>query len=542
MNIESLPDRPVILEQPAIWSRAFIWLIVGMTASGVIWAALAPIDQSIPATGQLKPKGGQEDVKAPIGGVVVEIHVEDGEYVEAGDKLITLDSTVSEADVRSLEEFRDALKLETDAYKARVGLGSLSGGSGEFANNQRQLLEAARTEAQSREASGRSQIQQLEEQLIQTRGQLAAARDRLSSAQNRLGIVQSGSSNDSQQLILAQQRLQTAQRRLQDANERLAMAPQRQQTAMERLDNEREIEDRIKPLVEAGAISELQLQRQEQERLARQQEVLSTQNELSRAQSEVASSEAEVLSAESAITTIQDNVVRRQTEVASIQDEIMARRGEIDRLIAEEQRLLAAKAQAQSQLQNTLAASALDNHRQIAENQKQLTRLDSQLTRAEQELDYRILRAPVSGFIFDLQPTSPGFVVRDTEPMLQIIPNSNLIASVHVTNKDIGFIHEGMEVELQVDTFPATEFGTIPGTLVSIGKDALPPNPQENRPMYTFPVTIELEQQAFDIGGREIPLQAGMSVNAKIKVRERTVLSIFTDQFLRKTRGLETVR
>jgi HlyD family secretion protein len=92
-----------------------------------------------------------------------------------------------------------------------------------------------------------------------------------------------------------------------------------------------------------------------------------------------------------------------------------------------------------------------------------------------------------------------------------------------------------------VDAFPATEFGTIPGTLVSIGDDVL--EPEESRPFYAFAVKIELDQQYFELKtGKKIKLQAGMSIGANIKLRERSVLSLFTDQFFGGTKNLENLR
>jgi hemolysin D len=145
------------------------------------------------------------------------------------------------------------------------------------------------------------------------------------------------------------------------------------------------------------------------------------------------------------------------------------------------------------------------------------------------------LRSPVDGVIFKVSPKSVGYVISqaEQEPVVSILPKSLLKASVEVTNKDIGFIKPGMEVEVQIDAFPATEFGTVPGKLTSIGEDVLPPDPEHN--YYRFPVTVTLSQQFIDIGQEEekipIQLKSGMAVRANIKVRRRTVLSIFLDKF-----------
>jgi HlyD family secretion protein len=142
--------------------------------------------------------------------------------------------------------------------------------------------------------------------------------------------------------------------------------------------------------------------------------------------------------------------------------------------------------------------------------------------------------------VFDLQPTARGFVANTAEPVLKIVPGDNLVARVFLTNKDIGFVEEGMQVDVRIDSFPFSEFGDIKGELVSIGSDALPPT--EVRPYYSFPAEIRLDKQSLEVNGREVPLQSGMSVSTNILVRKRTVLSIFTDLFTEKTESLKKVR
>ncbi|MDB9358433.1 hemolysin D, partial [Nodularia spumigena CS-587/03] len=62
------------------------------------------------------------------------------------------------------------------------------------------------------------------------------------------------------------------------------------------------------------------------------------------------------------------------------------------------------------------------------------------------------------------------------------------------------------------------------------------------QPYYTFPATVTLDQQYLNSKGRKIPLQSGMSLNGNIKIRERTVMSIFTDFFSKTGESLKFVR
>ncbi|MGI8500576.1 MAG: HlyD family efflux transporter periplasmic adaptor subunit, partial [Hassallia sp.] len=142
--------------------------------------------------------------------------------------------------------------------------------------------------------------------------------------------------------------------------------------------------------------------------------------------------------------------------------------------------------------------------------------------------------------VFDLKASNPGFVANSTEPVLKVVPENSLKAEVFLTNKDIGFVRAGMPVDIRIDSFPFSEFGDIKGTLESIGSDALPPT--EIRPYYSFPVTVRLNQQALILKDKQLPLQSGMSVSVNIKLRKRTILSIFIDGFTQQIESLKFMR
>ncbi|HIK33925.1 MAG TPA: HlyD family efflux transporter periplasmic adaptor subunit [Oscillatoriales cyanobacterium M4454_W2019_049] len=602
-------DQPVILEQPAFWTRAFIWLIVVMTASTLIWAALAKIDHSIPANGKLEPDGSLKELDAPVGGVVKEIHVKGGDRVKKGDLLVTFDPTTSEADVESLtrrkeaveatkdaiqgggsvggsqanldslRQRRDALASENEFLRAQVN-GGAPGGlvGGAFDANQQQLLEKSRQEAASREKAGQEEINTLQAQLQQTKIQRQALRERLPSDRSALEsararrnspIAQEASAQ--QQIERLNQELSSLEQRRRSAEARRNQAEERVRISAERLAKEQEILDRIRPVVEQGAVAELQLNRQEQQVLSVQNELLAGESELARANDEIRAN----LESQSALQRQQDDlkgaVASRIGEREAIEIDIAEREArisdtenEIDRLGQEELRLQAEIDRAKAQLDNSFDNSDRETLARIAANQQQIAQIDDQLTqqrlnndqqmaevtgelkKAEQALAYRELRSPVDGIVFQVSPRSEGYVIGqvEQEPVVSILPNANLKASVEVTNKDIGFIKVGMPVEVQIDAFPATEFGTVPGELTSIGEDVLEPDQIHN--YYRFPVTVELKQQYIDIGDEgdkiQVPLKSGMSVRANIKVRERTVLSIFLDKFVSQKEVLKQVR
>jgi HlyD family secretion protein len=174
------------------------------------------------------------------------------------------------------------------------------------------------------------------------------------------------------------------------------------------------------------------------------------------------------------------------------------------------------------------------------ENQKKINEIDSQISETQSTLKYQKITSPVEGTIFELKAKTPGFVVNSSEPILKIVPKDNLIAKVYITNRDIGFVKEGQNVDVRIDSFPFQQYGDIKGELISIGSDALPPDQIYN--FYRFPAKVRLDRQTVLIHNRQLPLQSGMSINANIKLRQRTVMSIFTDFFVQKAESLKFIR
>jgi HlyD family secretion protein len=240
------------------------------------------------------------------------------------------------------------------------------------------------------------------------------------------------------------------------------------------------------------------------------------------------------------------------------QQQVSTQQSEVDELTQEGERLKLAIAQSGERLQNTMSASSQDLWTKIADNDKRIAEIDSQLRKAIVEneksiaemdnqisqnqvsLDYQEIRSPVNGKVFDLKASNPGFVANSTEAVLKVVPENSLKAEVFLTNKDIGFVRAGMPVDIRIDSFPFSEFGDIKGTLESIGSDALPPT--EIRPYYSFPVKVRLNQQALILKDKQLPLQSGMSVSVNIKLRKRTILSIFMDGFTQQIESLKFMR
>jgi len=201
------------------------------------------------------------------------------------------------------------------------------------------------------------------------------------------------------------------------------------------------------------------------------------------------------------------------------------------------------------EVEGKLQQTKVDRHRQVAILNQSIQQLRSELanlraerTEAQVTLRYQALRSPVSGVVFDLKPRSPGYAAQSTETVMKIVPFDKLEANVEIPSSDIGFVRTGMKADLSIDSFPATDFGVLEGTVQRIGSDALPPDQQKQREQYRFPATISLANQQLKLKtGRQLPLQVGMSLTAHIKLRKVTYLQLLLSDFKDKADSLRRI-
>lgn len=364
-------DDSQVVRPSNFWLRATTWTLMGTVVVAITFLGIAQTDEVVVVTGQLKPEGEVQEVQVPVGGVVAEILVKEGEKVKEGQVVLRLDS---EATI-------------------------------DFEKN---ILESI-------------SLKQL---------QIALKNDELA---QYLRLNETTQSVLQKNLVL-------------------------QQDILKRFEN----------LEAQGAGSELQLLQQK--------------------------------------------------------DKVEQVAGELEKTIVDRERQQSVISQ---QIQQILS---------------ELTSLKSKLKEQTVNLRYQVIKAPVSGIIFDLKPQGVGFVAKGSEPVMKIVPLNQLEASVEIPSSDIGFVKVGQKADISIDSFPASDFGALEGTINHIGSDALPPDQSKARPDYRFPATIELSSQKLEIkNDRSLPLQVGMSINANIKLRKVSYLQLLLGRFSDKADSLREI-
>lgn len=210
----------------------------------------------------------------------------------------------------------------------------------------------------------------------------------------------------------------------------------------------------------------------------------------------------------------QVELLEKQQELLEIEREQSQKQAELDVLKAERQSLL-------KQRDTYLTQKRRENYEKLNQVESQFLQITQDLIKAKELQRLQNLRAPVDGVVQQLAIHTVGGVVQAAQQLMVIVPdNASLEADVMVLNKDIGFVVAHQSVEIKIDAFPYTRYGSIPATLEYVSLDAV----QDEQLGLVFPARVRLQQDSIEVDGRLAPLQAGMSVTAEIRTGDRHII------------------
>ncbi|WP_226898443.1 HlyD family type I secretion periplasmic adaptor subunit [Mangrovicoccus algicola] len=156
----------------------------------------------------------------------------------------------------------------------------------------------------------------------------------------------------------------------------------------------------------------------------------------------------------------------------------------------------------------------------LTEAETALAQIELALQRAEARRARRVLRAPVAGTVQQLAVHTVGGVVQPGSPLMVIVPaDARMEIRARVLNRDMGRIREGMPVEVKLEAFNFTRYGTVPGTLVSLSQDAI----ETEAAGLVYEARIALERPDILAEGAAVRIPPGMAVTAEIRTGQRRI-------------------
>ena len=115
---------PAILEvtetPPSPTGRIIMWSVLILLVVALAWGILGKINEVAVAEGKVIPTGQIKTVQVKNKGIVEEIRVKEGDYVQEGDVLVVLDPTTTAADYDSLKKRAAYYRLDIQRLTAEL--------------------------------------------------------------------------------------------------------------------------------------------------------------------------------------------------------------------------------------------------------------------------------------------------------------------------------------------------------------------------------------------------------------------------------------
>jgi hemolysin D len=188
---------------------------------------------------------------------------------------------------------------------------------------------------------------------------------------------------------------------------------------------------------------------------------------------------------------------------------------------------------------------------ELTKSKQKVAGLGEDVAKASQRTRLQLLAAPVDGTVQQLAVHTIGGVVTPAQTLLVVVPvGSELEIEAMVSNHDIGFVREGQEAEIKIDTFNFTRYGLLHGRVVSVSRDAIsrdrPPDKPDDKQAGAATATSEpkgqelvyaarifLDRKQMQVEDSLVDLTAGMAVTVEIKTGTRTVMSYLLSPLVR---------
>jgi hemolysin D len=461
-NIMSFPSRPrsehdvraflpaaleIVETPPSPIGRAIGATLIAIFCLALIWASFGHVDIVASATGEIVPSGRVKVIQPLEIGAVSAINVRDGQSVKAGDVLIELDPTVTEAEQGHIQS--DLIAAQLDVARLRAELGDSDNPETEFQpppSASPDLLAMERKFLLRQIEEYRAKLASLDSQ----RAQKAAERDTIVATIDKL---------EADEPIIGQR------------------------------------VDIRKGLVDKELGSKITY--------------LETLQQLTENQKD---------------TAIQkDRLAEANAAVAAI---------------------TAVHAQAVAEFHRNLFSD-------LAEAERKAAGLSSDLEKAKERSKRQTLTAPVDGVVQQLDIHTVGGVVTPAQQLAVVVPSDAVLeVEAKVSNRDIGFVHVGQDVQIKVDTFNFTRYGLLHGRVLSVSRDAIvrdvpgeakksgangaaSTSSESGGQELSYAAYVSLDRTQMQVDGGVANLSPGMAVTVEIKTGSRSVISYLLSPLLR---------
>lgn len=404
------------LQGPPAYTHIILWGALLFLAAFFIWAAFANIGETTVGDGKVIPSGQIQVIQNLEGGIVSEIKVKIGDMVRKNDVLLVIDDT----------------RYTSSARENKAKDNSL-------------LAKIARLSAEVQGTPFTVPAVVLKENPELAQRELDLYRSRQAEFVANTAALREQTSQRSQEIVEKRSRVKQITTSLEILNKELAMS---------------------RPLVKAGAMSEVELLRLERQA-----------NDL---------------------------------------------KGELDSTNINIPRLEAAVVEARNKLQSYEAKFRGDALGELNQARAEQDGTSAVGVALKDRVERAVVRSPVNGTIKTVKVTTIGGVVQPGSDMVEIVPaEDSLLVEARIKPKDIAFLRPGQDALVKITAYDFSIYGGFPAKLEHISADSV----QEDKKQESFYlVRVRTSNNMPSRTGKPLAIMPGMTATVHIHTGEKTFL------------------
>ncbi|HAI68214.1 MAG TPA: HlyD family type I secretion periplasmic adaptor subunit [Gammaproteobacteria bacterium] len=399
------------------FSHFILWITVLFFITAGVWAHYSTLDEVTRGNGKVIPSRQVQVVQNLEGGIVSEILIKEGDIVKRGEVLLRIDDTRFSASMRGSQLTSAGMeakiaRLTAEAHGKAFKLPrklNRNRSKKELFMNERALTESRRQELQA-------SIDVLKQQKSQKRHEITKLTARQEQLQHSYDLAQ-------QELTI------------------------------------------IKPLVNKGVMSEVEL-------------------------------------------------LRLQRETSTLKAELDSTRLSIPRLRA-------AITEAESKMEELSASFRTRALTELNEIKAELSHIDEEKRVLKDRVTRTAVRSPVKGTIKQIKITTIGGVVQPGMDLVEIVPlEDSLLIEAEIRPSDIAFLHPGQEAMVKFTAYDFSIFSGLKASLEHISADTI----INERGEAFFLIRLRTERNYLRSEDKPLPIIAGMTVNIDILTGKKSLL------------------
>lgn len=469
VHMKDMTDSVEVYEsRPNPFLIYVIYTLAALVVIAFCWMYFSKLDILVKGNGMFRSSEEAVDVSAEMSGVVVRCGIEEGQYVEKGDVLFTLDAKSLEENIKDYEglhkDTQDRIEM-LQAYNSYLD-GDVNAIEPYAANqyydefvNRKELLELTILNGDKEIGNQR---QQYEKELENLAGQIASYEKQISKlrqveddVKNR---VNSFDSSESYYHSIVSSYISNYNLTASQYDELL-------------MDSEKE-----------AALKNLELQ-------------------------QIATIEQQIATVNSSLSSANSSKLSIQTQLEMLNAKEGNNSSEIN-ILTEQQNVA-------TELLNCYA---------------QKTEYENALNQYSLESGNANIVAESSGYIYMIQELNMGSYVTQGTTVCQILPKNEAgyYAEIYVENSDIAKLKVGQEVKFEIAAYPSSEYGYFTGVIESISKD-VKINQATGSAYYLVKVKCD-GTTVTDKDGKTGSIISGMACQAKIVVDEKNILEYLLEK------------